>query len=230
MPSYQSGAPSALNVKNANSSGTQCGAPTGTDCREVPDVSATADPYEGYAVYYDGAWQSIGGTSGATPTWAAFTALTNASTYCHGTAIGFANPVLYAAAADAYSSSFDDITSGTNSISRRHTLYPAGTAYDMASGLGTPTGAPLAATLCNGGTPPAASGIGSVAMPDSSAMPTGVVVDTTDHIAYIAESAANAVAEIAGTNATSILRHGDGFRQPSLVRDELRASGTQFPR
>ena len=31
-------------------------------CRQVPDVSADADPYTGYAIYWNGSWWSIGGT------------------------------------------------------------------------------------------------------------------------------------------------------------------------
>ena len=151
MPSYQSGAPAALNVINAHSSGTPCGAAPGSYCREVPDVSADADPYTGYVIYYDGEWSGIGGTSGAAPLWAAFAALTNASSTCAGRPIGFANPALYKAAGTSYSSDFFDVTCGTNDYTPdgySGGLYPAGTGYDMASGLGTPNAAYLPATLC----------------------------------------------------------------------------------
>ena len=154
MPSYQSGAPSSLNVINSHSSGSQCGAPSGSYCREVPDVSADADPYTGYLIYYEGSWTGIGGTSAAAPLWAAFTALVDASSTCAGKSIGFANPLLYNAAASAYSSDFTDITSGNNDYTPdlyAGGLYPAGTGYDMASGLGSPDGATLPATLCGGG-------------------------------------------------------------------------------
>jgi subtilase family serine protease len=154
MPSYQSGAPSSLNVINSHSSGSQCGAASGSYCREVPDVSADADPYTGYLIYYEGSWTGIGGTSAAAPLWAAFTALVDASSSCAGKSIGFANPLLYSAAASAYSSDFTDVTSGNNDYTPdgyRGGLYPAGTAYDMASGLGSPDGATLPAALCGGG-------------------------------------------------------------------------------
>ena len=154
MPSYQSGAPSSLNVINSHSSGSQCGAPSGSYCREVPDVSADADPYTGYPIYYEGSWTGIGGTSAAAPLWAAFTALVDASSSCAGKSIGFANPLLYNAAASAYSSDFTDVTSGNNDYTPdlyAGGLYPAGTGYDMASGLGSPDGATLPATLCGGG-------------------------------------------------------------------------------
>ena len=53
MPSYQLSAPAALNVINADSSGSPCGAASGSYCREVPDVSASTDPLHGYVVYWD---------------------------------------------------------------------------------------------------------------------------------------------------------------------------------
>jgi len=152
MPSYQSGAPSSLNVINSGSSGSPCQAAGGSYCREVPDVSADADPYTGYSIYYDGQWTGIGGTSAAAPLWAAFTALTNSSSACNGTPIGFANPVLYKAAGSAYSSDFSDVTSGNNDITHTNGgKFAAGTGYDMASGLGTPIGSALSSTLCGGG-------------------------------------------------------------------------------
>ncbi len=155
MPSYQSGAPSKLHVINSNSSGTPCGAASGSYCREVPDVSADADPDTGYVIYYSGAWGGIGGTSAAAPLWAAFTALVNASAGCNGTPIGFANPLLYTAAAHAYSADFSDVTSGTNDWTGTNDgSFPAGQGYDMATGLGTPIGSTLPATLCNGGSVP----------------------------------------------------------------------------
>jgi subtilase family serine protease len=151
MPAYQSSAPASLNVVNEDSSGSLCSAPSGSYCREVPDVSASADPSYGYLIYYNGAWSGVGGTSAAAPLWAAFTALTDASASCDGTPIGFANPVLYQEAADNYSADFADITAGDNDYTPdgyTGGLYPAGPGYDMASGLGTPNGANLPQALC----------------------------------------------------------------------------------
>ena len=151
MPSYQSGAPASLNVVNANSSGSPCTAASGTYCREVPDVSADAAWDDGFLIYWEGTWTDSGGTSNGAPLWAALTALTDASNTCDGTSIGFANPVLDDVAAD-YSANFNDITSGTNDYTPEGYsggLYPAGTGYDMASGLGSPNGASLPAALCS---------------------------------------------------------------------------------
>ena len=158
MPTYQSAAPSALHVINSGSSGSACGASSG-DCREVPDVSADADPATGYTIYWNGGgssdptqqegWQVVGGTSGAAPLWAALIALTNASAACHGVAVGFANPALYYAAGAEYINDFNDVTSGNNDMTGiDHGKFGAGVEYDMASGLGTPNGSALAAALC----------------------------------------------------------------------------------
>ena len=157
MPSYQASAPASLNVVNASSSGSPCHATNGGYCREVPDVSADADPYTGYLIYYNGAgtvsgapsgWVGIGGTSAAAPLWAALLALANASRACNGTPIGFANPVLYRASGNAYASTINDITSGNNDYTGSGG-FSAGAGYDMASGLGTPDGSSLAGSLCD---------------------------------------------------------------------------------
>jgi subtilase family serine protease len=150
MPSYQADADPSVGTVNAYSSGTPCAAESG-DCREVPDVSADA---VGYLIYWDGFWTSTGGTSAATPTWAALVALTNASSACSGTTVGFANPLLYDVAGSD-PSAFHDITVGDNDESGSHGgLYPSLTGYDMASGLGSPNGAALPADLCAAGTTP----------------------------------------------------------------------------
>lgn len=138
MPSYQSGF--ALS-QSAISCGTG-----GHTCREVPDVSADANQNTGYDIYWDDSWRAVGGTSAATPTWASLIALADASSGC-SSSIGFANPALYAAARTAYATDFNDITSGNNSYDGV-SGYSAGTGYDMASGLGSPKGTALAATIC----------------------------------------------------------------------------------
>ena len=112
----------------------------------MPDVSAEADPTTGYVVEWRGEWQAIGGTSGAAPLWAALLALVNADSACAGSPIGFATPAMYdIAGGSGYAGAFNDVTRGNNDGGGGHgTLYPAGTGYDMATGLGTP--------LASGGT------------------------------------------------------------------------------
>jgi hypothetical protein len=127
-----------------------------TFCREVPDVTAQADEFTGSITIYGASlgygnpngWTTIGGTSSATPIWAALMALVNASATCQGDTVngvqdaGFASPLLYGIAASpaAYAASFNDITTGNNDIYGLDNglVFPARKGYDMASGLGSP--------------------------------------------------------------------------------------------
>jgi hypothetical protein len=153
MPAYQAEAATGLGVVSQLSTGSTCGF-SGL-CRQVPDVSANASADTGYVVFSEGEWQVIGGTSAAAPLWAALATLTNASPACHGFAIGFANPAIYRIAGSSYAADFHDITSGrpggftTNDMLFGGTEpFPVGPGYDMATGLGTPNGPALAASLC----------------------------------------------------------------------------------
>jgi len=157
MPAAQLDAAAALNVLGAGVSGPACGRPSGY-CREVPDVSADADPNSGYVIYWNGpdgvagqpaGWQAIGGTSAAVPVWAALLTLADASHACAASPLGFANPALYRAAGDAYANDFNDVVQGNNDFTGANSgRYAAGVGYDEATGLGTPNAAALAASLC----------------------------------------------------------------------------------
>ena len=145
MPAYQQ----ALGVVNG-SSGTPC-ASAGGDCREVPDVSADADPSSGYIVYdtVDGqtGWTTLGGTSGASPLWAAVLAVAASA---HGSTAGYGalNPTLYRLAQETPGTYLNDVTSGNNDYNATAGgQYPAMTGYDMATGLGTPVVSELASGL-----------------------------------------------------------------------------------
>ncbi len=129
---------------------------SGTLCRELPDVSAVADPQTGMTIFWSGAWGIIGGTSSAAPIWAAIMAEINGSTYCTSP-VGFVSPILYEiGSSSGYANAFNDVTSGNNDNLGvgNGTDYPAGSGYDLATGLGTPrvtdgNGSPgLAQQLC----------------------------------------------------------------------------------
>jgi len=135
-------------------------------CREVPDVTLAADENHGSSFYEAsyGGWSTIGGTSTATPMWAAISADIASSASCshlpHNSVtaardLGFIAPALYETAASASASAdFNDITSGSNDVYGLHKGYPATAGYDLASGIGSPivTGAAgqagLGAALC----------------------------------------------------------------------------------
>jgi len=129
--------------------------------RQVPDVSADADPSTGYVVYHKGSWAAFGGTSAAAPLWAGLTALAEASSSCASKSpLGLLNPSLYrVAAGSAAASAFTDVTAGDNDFTALQTGdYPATAGYDLASGLGTPiatsaSGNGLVSQLCGYGAP-----------------------------------------------------------------------------
>ena len=137
MPSWQAGP----GVIQSDSSGTSCAAPGGTYCREVPDVSADADPATGYEIYYHSGFLDVGGTSAGAPLWAGLVALADSSGTggCSpGTPLGFLNPSLYSIAAGSSSASaLQDVTTGDNNPGGSGAS-PAAGGYDMVTGLGTP--------------------------------------------------------------------------------------------
>ncbi len=132
------------------------GATATTPCRLVPDVSAQADEYTGAPTFYSEAfkaegfksgWIPIGGTSSASPIWAAMLALADASPTCKSnpatsSGVGFDSPLLYGIASNPteYAASFNDITEGNNDVYGLDggKVYPATPGYDTASGLGSP--------------------------------------------------------------------------------------------
>jgi kumamolisin len=107
---------------------------TGARGREVPDVSADADPATGTSILEDGRPTLGGGTSLATPIWAGFVALIDEYLRGQGKpALGFLNPALYSlAAGPAPYPAFYDVTVGGNDF------FTAGPGYDPVTGLGTP--------------------------------------------------------------------------------------------
>ncbi len=148
--------------------GVVSGLSTGT--REVPDVSANADPgsgkgYQTYcSSYYDCSTSSgvgygfipIGGTSAAAPLWAGI--LTDVNAYLAANskpAAGWVNATLYQLFAYAQTyAPYKDVTSGNNDIDYSGSPfagdYSASTCYDMASGMGSPDAWNIARDLAGG--------------------------------------------------------------------------------
>ena len=187
MPAYQQ----ALGAVSG-SSGLPCAISSG-DCREVPDVSADADPSTGYVIYdsvNNLGWNALGGTSGAAPLWAAVLAVDDSA---NGNTAGYGalNPALYLLAQQSAGTYLNDVTSGNNDYNATGGgSYPAMTGYDMATGLGTPIASQLAAGLTRipldvvvsgsqayGGAPPTFTG--SVNYAGSVNAPYGVTVDAS---------------------------------------------------
>ena len=159
--------------------------------RAIPDVAF--DAWTGVAVYdtYDGSpmhpWFNMGGTSLATPCWAALVAIADqgAAAVGRGTlADGAAIAGLYGLAAAPGSGAFHDITAGNNG-------FPAGPGYDLVTGLGTPVAPAIATGLS-----------GNVAAPTPIA-PTGQVINTAPTFRWSAVAGAQSYHLVAYDQATS---------------------------
>ena len=159
-PSYQRG-PGIDNPGTTHANGTtQCVlAATGTPCREVPDVTANADGFNGYGIFCTGdattpnslcaqspvvpiGWEPVGGTSLATPLWSGIAA-DQASFVGHR--VGNLDPLLYRLYRTDPQRYFHDITGvgPLQSVANNNGLFPARPGYDLATGIGTPDMAPL---------------------------------------------------------------------------------------
>jgi kumamolisin len=122
-----------------------------TTLRNGPDVAANAN-----FTFYTCADQKAclaneyGGTSFATPMWAAYIALANQQLGASGgTTLGFINPTIYQQnVTSAYATDFHDITSGTSGS------YSAVAGYDLVTGWGSPNGTGLINALAPASTSP----------------------------------------------------------------------------
>ena len=102
--------------------------------RGVPDVAAAASPASGWLVRDSGGWSSFGGTSAASPFWAASMLLAEQYAAKQGvTRRCFLAPLLYQLAAPGQPyPAFHDVRLGGNRY------YDAGQGWDYATGLGSP--------------------------------------------------------------------------------------------
>jgi Pro-kumamolisin, activation domain/Bacterial Ig-like domain (group 3) len=149
-----------------------------TTMRQVPDVGADADPNSGYISFVNdptncpfinstnNCFEPIGGTSAATPLWAAGTAILNEFLVLHAKPVlGFANPQLYQVFnSSSYASAFHDIATGSNCYivssptvagdcgtpGSSTGLYQTSAGYDPVTGIGTPNFGGLALALLGG--------------------------------------------------------------------------------
>ena len=114
-----------------------------TTYRNTPDVALTADNV--YVRYGNGTNGTFGGTSCATPLWAAVTALVNQKNAALGhPPAGFLNPALYEIGRNTnYSGCFHDITTGNNVWPSSPNSFYAVPGYDLCTGWGTPAGSNL---------------------------------------------------------------------------------------
>jgi subtilase family serine protease len=109
--------------------------------RQVPDVAANADPNTGFHIIFQGQEGMAGGTSAATPLWAATVALIDQDLKRKGMReVGFANPAIYWMGDNQSklpAPPFHDVIVGNN------LAYDAGPGWDFATGWGSMDGAAL---------------------------------------------------------------------------------------
>jgi subtilase family serine protease len=108
--------------------------------RNLPDVALTGDNI--FVDFGDGSSGDYGGTSCATPLWAAMAAMMNEQSLAAGrTTMGFINPALYTLGESTnYIDCFHDITNGNDFSSGSPNEFNAVTGYDLCTGWGTPAG------------------------------------------------------------------------------------------
>ena len=156
-----------------------------TKKRSSPDVALVSDPATGLAVCDSKAngaktpWVAYGGTSIATPQWAAIGAIV-----AQGRAVSGAAPLdgrkeLLPALYSLPAADFHDIVSGSSNGSPR---LAAGPGYDLVTGRGTPIAAALVRDLVAWGS---AAGPSSPAAPGAPAAPTSLTVAVTSSTATL---------------------------------------------
>ena len=135
------GGPSSVELKPSYQSGFQ-----GNAHRGIPDIAYFADINPGYSVYDStpdngqAGWFAVGGTSAASPQWAAIFALVDALRGCGGAGSCLPRPAgakspapLYAVATSSYTTGYNDVIQGTNGNGQS-----AGAGYDFVTGIGSP--------------------------------------------------------------------------------------------
>ena len=110
--------------------------------RSVPDIALNADPLNGWEIYFNGEYVTVGGTSCVSPAFSAFLGLCNKPSSAYNLITNVLTQ-LYAAPA----SCFNDITMGSNNSLNLNGLYNAVTGYDQCTGLGSIIGTSLIAYL-----------------------------------------------------------------------------------
>jgi len=125
--------------------------PGAIDGRIIPDIAANAAASTGYFVVSGGRSGVAGGTSAATPLWAALTARLNAVLASDGKRVGYLTPRLYqpnpkSAGEPVGAAGCNDVTKGNN-VTAAAGGYHAAVGFDAVTGWGSPKGRKLAELL-----------------------------------------------------------------------------------
>jgi len=133
--------------------------------RNVPDISAVADPLTGVGIYskINGGWVQVGGTSVSSPIWAGYLSIVNAALNYVGLGnLGYFNPILYWVGTPVYGAGIptdwlNEVAEGSNGYPLRNFGYPGysnGRDYCNTTGNGSLAGSLLATQLLVSGSQP----------------------------------------------------------------------------
>jgi subtilase family serine protease len=136
--------------------------------RNVPDISAVADPLTGVGIYskINGGWVQVGGTSVSSPIWAGYLSIVNAALNYVGLGnLGYFNPILYWVGTPDYGAGIptdwlNAVLEGSNGYPLRNDGYPGysnGRDYCNTTGNGSLAGSLLATQLLVSGSQPGAA-------------------------------------------------------------------------
>ncbi len=216
QPSWQTGP----GVKNQYSNGN----------RQVPDISADADPATGYAVYCTVTAAgcpttgniTVGGTSAAAPLWAGSMAMINNYLQSQGKPIaGFVSPQLYSLAnSQPQYAPFHDVTSGNN------LYYPATAGYDEASGIGSPDIYNIARDFAGGTIPVPTPTVGTTPTSTPPPNPTATTVPTATATATLPAPTATDTPQ-PPPSSSSLIQNG-GFENGTGTWQESSAGGYEL--
>jgi subtilase family serine protease len=133
--------------------------------RNVPDISAVADPLTGVGIYskVNGGWLQVGGTSVSSPIWAGYLSIVNAGLNYAGLGnLGYFNPILYWIGTPVYGEGLstdwlNQVVEGSNGYAPNHDRHPGytnGRFYCNTTGNGSLLGSLLATQLLVSGSQP----------------------------------------------------------------------------
>ncbi len=173
--------------------------------RAMPDVAFDANPSTGVAVYdtfnnpVSTPWRKIGGTSFATPSWAALVAVANQGRGLAGLSV-FDTASLMTSLYAMPASNFHDITSGSSGGTAPQSAAPG---FDLVTGRGTPKAQLVVASLV--GISAAPSGLALLATSDTG-------VSNSDGITKLNNSSAGTTLsfQVTGTVAGATITLYDG--------------------
>jgi uncharacterized repeat protein (TIGR01451 family) len=182
-----------------------------TTYRNLPDVAMVGDNV--WVIYGGGQTGDFGGTSCATPLWAAFTALVNEQGSNNLRApVGFLNPAIYSIGLGAsYGMAFHDVTLGNNTNNVTQSQYFAVPGFDLCTGWGTPMGTSLINLLVPPSTTPILTG--SASLFSESCLPTNGAVDPGETVTV--NLALSDFAEASTTNLVATLLPSASVLDPS---------------